>query len=407
MPFELIVALRYLREGRAQTWLILAGVGVGVGVIVFLSALITGLQRSLVARTLGTQAHVVVRPREEMPRVLVGHGDAPRNATIERPPQRIRSIVQWQRVRAEIDRLPGIVATAPSVSGPAIAVRGSGQSAVLVRGIEPASYRRIIDLERFLSGGRLDVDGFHAVIGIELARYLGLSLGDRFRLRAAGSDQPGAVYTVSGLLDVGNKDLNERWVFVSLRATQSMFGLEGGVSSIEVNGDEIYDAQALAGRITSRTGLDAESWMRVNEQLLIGLRSQSASSVMIQSFVIIAVALGIASVLAVSVVQKAREIGILRATGTSTGQVLRVFLIQGGILGLLGSAFGIVLGIALARLFSGFARNPDGSPTFPVALGTMLYLRSAAIACAVGLGAAILPARRAARTDPARTIRYG
>lgn len=416
MPYELIVALRYLREGRTQTWLILTGIGVGVGVIIFLSALISGLQESLIERTLGTQAHVVVRPREEMPRILPVSDNAVRETRIERPAQRIRSIVQWQRVRSSIARLPGVVATAPTIAGPAIAVRGDGASSVVVRGIEPESYRRIVDLDSFLRNGRLDIEGFHAVIGTELARDLGVSVGDRFRLRAGTEDDGGArdsdgdasgVYTVSGIFDLGNRDLNQRWVFVSLRATQSMFGLEGGVSTIEVKGAEIYDAESLAGEITARTGLAADSWMSTNEQLLTGLRSQSASSVMIQSFVVLAVALGIASVLAVSVVQKSREIGILRATGTSTGQVMRIFLIQGAILGLLGSAVGIALGIALGVFFSRLALNPDGTPTFPVALDAALYLRSAALAIGVGLAAAILPARRAARMDPARIIRYG
>ena len=409
MPFELIVALRYLREGKGQTWLILTGVGVGVGVIIFLSALISGLQKSLVARTLGSQAHVIVRPREEIPRVLPNRDGVVSDATVERPAQRVRSIVQWQRARADIARIPGVVATAPSISGPAIAVRGDGANAVLVRGIEPDSYRRIVDLETFLKAGRLDLDGFKAVIGTGLAQNLGLEVGDRFRLRVGteGDDGGLAVYTVSGIFDIGNKDLNERWVLVSLRAAQSLFGLEGGVSAIEVKGAGIYDAEPLAVVITQRTGLVADSWMRSNQQLLTGLRSQSSSSLMIQSFVILAVALGIASVLAVSVVQKSREIGILRATGTSRAQILRIFLIQGSILGLVGSAVGIALGIALGVIFSRLARNPDGSATFPVSLDTVLYLRSAALAIGVGLVSAILPARRAARMDPAQIIRSG
>ena len=416
MPFELIVALRYLREGRAQTWLILTGIGVGVGVIIFLSALITGLQASLVARTLGTQAHVVVRPREELPRDLPVPGQAVRQVQVDRPAQRVRSIVQWQQVESEIARLPGVVATAPTISGAAVAARGGGASSVVVRGIEPASYRRIVPLDSFLIAGRIDLDGFKAVIGTELARELGLSVGDRFRLRVGTemtdassltSDAASGAYTVSGIFDLGNRDLNARWAFVSLRATQSMFGLEGGVSTIELKGARIYDAESLAREITARTGLVADSWMATNAQLLTGLRSQSASSAMIQTFVVLAVALGIASVLAVSVVQKSREIGILRATGTSTRQVMRVFLVQGAILGLIGSALGIGLGLGLGVFFAGLARNPDGTPTFPVALNLVLYLRSAALAVGVGLAAALVPARRAARMNPADIIRSG
>lgn len=409
MPFELIVALRYLREEKGQTLLILTGIGVGVGVIIFLSALIGGLQKSLVARTLGTQAHVVVRPREEMPRVLPVGDDVTRDAQIERPPQRVRSIVQWQRAQADIARLPGVVATAPAIAGAAIAVRGAGASSVVLRGIEPASYRRIVPLDSFLVEGRLDLDGFKTVIGTELARELGLELGDRLRLRVgtATNEETSAAYTVSGIFDLGNKDLNSRWVFVSVRATQSLFGIEGGVSTIEVKGEEIYEAESMAKAITERTGLVADSWMTTNAQLLTGLRSQGASSIMIQVFVVLAVALGIASVLAVSVVQKSREIGILRATGTSTGQVLRIFLAQGAILGMLGSVIGIALGIGLGLAFSRVAMNPDGTPTFPVSFDAILYGRSALLAIGVGLASAMFPARRAARMNPADTIRAG
>lgn len=421
MPFELFVALRYLREGRTQTALILSGIGVGVGVIVFLSALIGGLQRSLVASTLGTQAQIVVRPREEVPRVLEADADVVRETRVERPAQRVRSIEQWQSARAEIERQPGIVATSPMVSGSAIAVRGGGANGVVVLGIEPESYLRIVPLDSFLVAGRLDLDGRKVVVGVALARDLGLSVGDRVRLRAgadegsrvdatasrATGDESSAAYTVTGIFDVGNADLNERWVFASLRVAQTLFGLEGGASTIEVKVAGIYEAEAIAREIAGRTGLVAESWMATNEQLLTGLRSQSASSAMIQLFVVLAVTLGISSVLAVSVVQKSREIGILRATGTSTRQVLRIFLAQGAILGLVGSAFGIALGIALGVSFQSVATNPDGSPRFPVTLDVALYLRSAAISVGVGIAAALVPARRAARMNPADAIRTG
>jgi lipoprotein-releasing system permease protein len=112
-------------------------------------------------------------------------------------------------------------------------------------------------------------------------------------------------------------------------------------------------------------------------------------------------------VLAVSVVQKSGEIGILRATGTSTRQVLRIFLAQGAILGGIGSAIGIAIGIGLGTFFGSLATNPDGSPTFPVDLDVALYLRSASIAIGVGTLSALLPARRAARMNPADAIRAG
>ena len=406
MPFELRVALRFLREGRTQTYLILAGVGVGVGVVVFLSALIGGLQESLIDRTLGTQAHVVVRAPEDVVRPIAR--DAPALAVaarVERPAQRLRSIVGAAQTLALVRGLPRVRAAAPVVSGAAFAARGLANRSVVLRGIEPSTYRDIIDLAPRTTAGELRVDGTNVAIGVGLASALGVSVGDKVRIETPQGRAE--VFLVAALFDVGNEDLNERWVFVSLRAAQTLLDLSGGISAIEVKVDEIFAAEAVASEIASRTGLEADSWMELNRQLLVGLRSQSASSGLIQLFVVVAVALGIASVLVVSVVQKSREIGILKAMGTRTAQIERVFLAQGAILGLSGSAVGIAIGTALSLLFASLATNPDGTPTFPVNLSAGLYLGASAGATLTGLLAAVVPARRAARLDPADVIRYG
>lgn len=405
MPFELFVALRYLRDQKVQTGLILCGTGVGVGVIVFLSALITGLQQSIIERTLGSQAQVIVRPVEEVPRVHATDGDALAALTVERPPQRVRTIEGWREIEALVGRNSVVTGVAPTITGPAIALRGQGSIALSVRGIELESYQTIVDVESRLVEGRFDLAGFQVVVGTELARTLGTGLGGRVRIQTAGDR--GGVYTISGIFDYNSRTLNESLVFVSLRGAQTLFGIAGGVSALEVKGGDIFEADGLAAWIRDRTGLLAESWMEQNGDLLVGLRSQSMSSVMIQVFVILAVALGIASVLAVSVVQKAREIGILRATGTRSKSVTRIFLIQGAILGGLGSLLGIALGVFLALFFANLARNPDGSSTFPIALTPLLFVRSAAVAIIVGLFAAVIPARDASRMDPADAIRNG
>jgi lipoprotein-releasing system permease protein len=405
LPFELFVALRYLRDQRLQTSLILGGIGVGVGVIIFLSALITGLQQSIIERTLGSQAQVVIRPPEELPRIHDAGPEVLQSVTVERPPQRIRAIDGWRQVESLVGRIPEVRGVAPTVTGPAIAVRGEGSIAISVRGIELESYGTIVDVQDRLVEGSFDLTGFQVVVGTELARKLGVPLGGTLRIQAAGDR--GGVYTVSGIFDYSSRSLNETLVFISLRGAQTLFGLEGGVSTLEVQGGEIFAATALAARIRDRTGLRAESWMEQSGDLLVGLRSQSMSSIMIQVFVILAVALGIASVLAVSVVQKSKEIGILRATGTSSRSIKAVFLLQGAILGTLGSILGIALGTVLALFFAGLARNPDGSATFPVALTAWLYGRSVAVALVVGLFAAVLPARDANRMDPATVIRNG
>jgi lipoprotein-releasing system permease protein len=406
MPFEWVVAIRYLREQRLQTALILSGIGVGVAVTIFLSALINGLQQSLLARTLGTQAHIVVHPQEDAVRPILRSGVEMTVATnVQKPPQRLRSILRWQQVEKEIRSLPEVTAVAPTVAGAAFAIRGMANKSVAVRGVDDDSYVRIVDMPSKIVGGTFRLHGTDAVIGTELARDLGIDVGDKVRLETA--DGRTDVFSVTGIFDSGNKDLNQRWVFVSLRAAQTLLNLAGGVSTIEVKLADPYQAEIRANAIADRTGLVADSWMKSNRDLLIALRSQSSSSYMIQFFVAVAVALGIASVLIVSVVQRSREIGILRAIGTSRRRVIRVFLIQGAILGAAGSLLGVGLGSALALFFASLAKNPDGSATFPVDLNLHLFVVSALLAIATGLVAAVAPAHRAARLDPVEVIRSG
>jgi lipoprotein-releasing system permease protein len=404
MRFEIQVALRFLREGRMQTALILAGISTGVGVIIFLSALIGGLQASIIERTLGTQAHVVLQSPEEEARPQLDREQEAVLAHIQRPAQRLHSIQGWPRLLTDLRQRPDIIAATPTVSGSAFALRGTANRSVALRGVDPESYVGILDLPSKLTAGTFDVTGTHAVIGVELAKELGLSVGDSVRLTAP--QERSEVFTVSGLFDVGNKDLNLRWVFVSLRSGQTMMDLAGGVSSIELKVRDIFSAEKTARELGAVMGLRADSWMTLNSQILIGLRSQNSSSIMIQFFVIVAVVLGIASVLVVSVIQRGRQIGILRAFGTRRGQVLRIFLLQGGILGLAGSLGGILLGTFLALVFQRMAMNPDGSPIFPVALTVWLYARAVLVALLTGLVGSWLPARRAASLDPAEAIRY-
>lgn len=406
MRFEWAIAVRYLRDQRFQTALILAGIGVGVGVMIFLSALINGLQQSILDRTLGTQAHIVVRPPEDVVRpILRGDGKTAVLSNLQRPPQRLRSIVRWQQAVESISAVGEVVAVAPTVAGSAFALRGLANRSIALRGVEPDSYVRIVDMRSKIEDGAFRLLAGEAVIGTELAKDLGVRVGDKIRVSTpAGRAQ---VFSVAGIFDAGNKDLNERWVFVPLRAAQTLLDLQGGISTIEVKVVEPFTAEEISRTVAARTGLVADSWMKLNRDLLVALRSQNSSSWMIQFFVMVAVALGIASVLIVSVVQRSREIGILRAIGTSRARVLRIFLLQGAILGAAGSVLGIFIGSGLALFFASLTKNADGSATFPVDLNPRLFLFASTVAIVTGVLAAISPAQRAASLDPAEVIRSG
>lgn len=401
LPFAPLVALRFLREGRMQTLLILAGTTGGVAVIVFLTQLITQLQAQIVDRVLGSQAHVVIRPLEEANRRAID--DQGFATVIEPRAQRLRSVDQWENVARLAAGMEGVTAVSPVVTGPAFAVRGQANKSVALMGVDAERYRRIVRMEEYMVAGRFAVDGTRAVIGTELAKDLGIRLEDKLRVALPnGRDE---LLQVGGIFDIGNKDLNRRWVFVTLPLAQSLLDLPGGVSNLDLTVADIFEAQPIADRLKGATGLTVDSWMQTNAQLLAALRNQTVSNNLIRSFVIIIVALGIASVLVVSVVQKQKEIGILRAMGASRSLILQIFLIQGALVGAVGSVIGSLLAFGLLNAFSAIYRNADGTPLFAAELEPRFILMAALVATGVGLASALIPARRAARMDPVQAIR--
>lgn len=401
MPFEWIAALRFLQEGRMQSLLIIVGVGVGVAVIVFMSALLSGLQANLVRRTLSSQAHIVLLPQEEVARPqAAGEGAAIR---VQKQAQRLRSIDQWQQLRARLEGWPEIAAVSPVASGPAFAVRGDASKAVTLLGIDPERYNRVVDLAGRLAAGELRVGAGEAVIGIELAKDLGADVGDKLRL--TGSEGQAETLTVTGLFDLGNKGVNARNVYVGLRTGQTLLDLVGGVSSIDLALHDLDEAEDVAQRIAAESGLIADSWIRTNAQFVTALTSQRVSSDVIRFFIALSVSFGIASVLVVSVVQRSKEIGILRAMGATQAQMRRIFLLQGGIVGFLGSLLGSALAWSFLMLWRMLARNPDGTPLFDIGVEPALVAIAAGGASVVGILAALLPARRAAGLDPVVAIR--
>jgi len=402
LPFEWIAAVRFMREGLVQTLLIVVGVGLGVAVIVFMSAALAGLQTNIIRRTLNYMAPIVVIPPQQVARPLREDG---KGAVVLVQPrsQQLRSIDQWQKVRSQIERLPDVTDVTPVVSGPGFALRGDANKAVNITGIEPESYLRVIALGDKIVDGKLSVASSDIVIGTELAQDLGAGVGDKLRLTTAG----GASQTlnVTGVFDFGNKRVNETNVYISLHVAQSLLDIVGGVSSIELKVRDPFEAETIARIIQDETGQEADSWIKTNAQFFTAMVAQTLTNRLIRFFVGLTAALGIASVLVVSVVQKSKEIGILRAMGTSRGQVLRLFLLQGAVMALGGSILGSGLAFVFLSLFRSIARNPDGTLMFIIEIDPPLLAVTAVGATLVGLLAAALPARLAARLDPAVAIR--
>ena len=405
--FEWRVALRFLREGRMQTLLIIVGVAAGVAVIAYISALINGLQSNTLAKTLGAQAHISLRAPDDLvtPAALPVAGAAVLTETQPRA-QRLRSVANWQALVPLLERLPDVAGVSPMVSGSGLALRGEASQAIALMGVDLDRYDRVVGLRSKVVSGSARLAPGEAIVGRELAADLGVRVGDRLTVQTSGAG--GSVsdaVRVTALVDLGVKDLNRRTVIVPLRAAQSLLALPGGATQIDLTLKDVWVAQTLASELQTRLPYKIESWQESNAQLVSALNAQSISTSIIRGVVLAVVVLGIASVLVVSVVQKGREIGILRAMGATRGQVLRVFLVQGAVVGVLGSVLGLLLAVALIWVFTHFVRGSDGMPLFSIALPPAMALQVALIASVCGVLAAVAPARRAAALDPAQAIR--
>ncbi len=401
LSFEWLLALRFLHEGRMQSVLILTGVVGGVAVIIFLTQLINQLQGNIIDRVLSSQAHIVIRPSDEAAlRQTTTQATA---AKIQPRSQRLTSIDQWKSIAELAGNTDGIVAVSPVASGPAFARHNQASKSVSLIGMIPEQYLGVVKMQGYMVKGGFDVVGDQTIIGTELAKDLGVGMGDRIQLVADNGHSQ--TLNIVGLFDINNKDLNKRWVFTTLRVSQSLLDLQGGVSNIDLSVRDLFSAKNLAEQLQAQTDLKVESWMENNSGLLNALSNQTVTNNLIRVFIVIIVALGIASVLVVSVVQKQKEIGILRAMGARRGQVLRIFLYQGAIFGTLGSLIGSSLAMGLLTLFSKVYKAPDGSALFQAELDPNLVILATLVAMMVGMLAALMPARRAANMDPVQAIR--
>lgn len=393
------IALRFLADNPLQTLLISVAISVGAAVIVFITALMMGLQNNVIERTLGTQAHIRIEATQQH-----NNFSATPEGTyvwaLESPrAQRLQTINNWQEVRDALDHYPGLHTVSPLISGPAFAQKGNARASVALMGIDPARYAGIIQLKDYLVEGRFSVGASDVMIGSKLAEDLGLRTGDKLRLDAGDNRQ--AIMDVAGVFELGVRELDSRYVYTDLKQAQTLLNLPGGITILELKISDVFTAEYWAQRIEQLTDLHVQSWMESNGQLLNALRSQTMTTQMIRVFVAMSVIFGIASVLAVSVVQRTREIGILRAMGSSQQQILRVFLLQGGLLGLCGSLLGVMVGYALVQVFNGIDER-----LFVIRLEPSMLLSAILIATASGVIAAMVPARRAAQYDPAVAIRY-
>ena len=385
MMLSFRVAIRFFKSGRTQTLLIVIGIAIAISIQIFVGLLIGSLQKSLVDRTIGNSPHITISSATD-----------------------ITTIRDWERLVAKIEQLGDTKAISASASANAFVRDGETDVPILVRGFDFENADRIYNIRSSIYEGRPYSSQREVLVGRDLRDELEVDIGDKLAILLPN----GTVYTltISGFYDLGVASINKSWVIANLKTGQKLFGFGRRITSIEIAVDEVFEADMIAyeiQQVLNDKNIKIENWKELNEELLSGLDGQRISSTVIQAVVILSVVIAIASVLAISVIQKSRQIGILKAMGIKDPAVSLIFIYQGFLIGLIGSILGITLGIGLLYAFNIFTSNPEGTALIDLYIDYNFVFRSWLIVLLASTLAGVIPATKSLQLNPIDVIREG
>lgn len=416
MNFEWFISLRYLKAKRKQTFISVitlisvAGVMVGVMALIVVLAVMTGFEEDLKGKILGLNAHAIV----------LKYGDA---------------IDRGQEIQEKIGKIEGVVATTPFIYSQAMLSSPAGASGVVVRGVDLRSSDRVINLSRYMVQGSLQDLGSYSgqgdrgvgrevssgiVIGRELARNLGVAKGEMLQLMSPtgiitpmGTLPKMESFKVVGIFDCGMFEYDSSMAFISLEAAQSLFALGSKVTGIEVKVAEIYKADQVASAINARLGYPywTRDWMKMNKNLFSALKLEKIAMFIILTLIVLVAAFNIVSTLIMVVMEKNKDIAILKSMGATGKSIMKIFVIEGVIVGLTGTILGIIGGLGLTSLLEKykFIKLPSDVyyiSTLPVKVEVLDVVLISVAAIVISFVATIYPSWQASKLEPAPALRY-
>jgi len=386
MKLSFSIARRFLKSNISQTIIIILGIGIGISVQIFIGSLIQGLQKSLVNNTIGSSSQITVTSETEDKQIsdYIALMDSIQNSD-----SRIKYI-------------------SPALDNPVLLDYNGESQSLLVRGLDFSKADNIYKISDAIVEGNMPANSNEVILGSSLKEEYGLKINEEVSIITP--DKRTEKCKITGFFDLKVAQVNNTWCITTLDSAQKLFNLENTITSIEmqVSDDNVFSADEISDKITqdlNNQNLKITNWKVQNEQLLSGLSGQSVSSLMIQVFVMISVVLGIASVLAITVMQKSKQIGILKAMGIKNSSASLIFLFEGFILGIFGAVAGILLGLGLSTAFTTFALNPDGTPVVELYISKSFIALSGAIAVVACVLASLIPARKSSTLDPIDIIR--
>ena len=411
MAIALDVALAHLTNRRRQTLVSLTGVVLGVAFFLAVSSLMRGSEKDFIKRLVDNSPHVTVYDEVRQGRAQPAElrwPDAAVSVHNVKPLRETRGIRGWPQRLEFIEALPGVRA-APVLAGAAVLTFAGRQQAVTLSGAVPEKMKQVTVIEEKMTEGSLDAlaaDANGIVIGQGLVDKFSLHPGSTLNVLAAdGSSRP---LRVVGIFRTGNAAYDEGQAFVLLKRAQSLLGRENRINRVIIQLADPYDARDVAQTIEAATGYKSVSWVEASEDILSLLLVRNVIMFSVVSAILVVAAFGIYNTISTIVMEKTRDIAIMKAMGFHARDLKRIFLLEGLIVGVLGSGLGVLLGLVLMRVLEQVAIRPPGVSEvvhLPVWWGAEQYAMAVTFAMLSCLAASYLPARRAGAVHPVDILR--
>lgn len=411
-PVELLIGLRYVRAKRRNHFIgfisivSMLGIAIGVMALIVVLSVMNGFQKELRARILGVVSHVQISGPDHVLR-------------------------QWREVEQRVLQHPGVLAAAPYVLGQGMLTHQGRVQGVVVRGIDPAAEIQVADVGRHMRAGSLEAlqpGEFGIVLGIDLARLLGVFPGDKVVLVVPqGMVTPAGVlprlkqFTVTGVFEVGMYEYDSGFALVHLADAQALFRLGEAVSGVRLKLDDLFAAPRMARELSAALPGDlyVSDWTRQHSNFFRAVEIEKRVMFIILTLIVAVAAFNIVSTLVMVVTDKRADIAILRTMGASPGSITGIFMVQGSLIGVIGTLLGVVGGVLLAwnvdvvvpfieSLFGiqFLAKDVYQISELPSELQSRDVFTIAGVSLALSLLATLYPSFRASRVNPAEALRY-
>jgi len=414
MSFEFFVSLRYLKAKRKQTFISIitfisiGGVALGVTALIVVLAVMSGFENDLKNKILGLNAHVLVLSWDNQ-------------------------VENYTQLAGQVEKVPGVTGATPFILTQVLLNTPQKVTGAVLRGLEVDSARRVIILDRIIRTGSwkaleaptgdqpetvASMPGI--ILGQELAKQLGLSLGDPVSVVSPlGEVSPlGRVpkmrsFRLAGTFESGMFEYDSTIAFVSLAQAQSFLAMPGRVTGLEVKTRDIYEADRIAKDIKNRLGFPywTKDWMRMNKNLFSALKLEKLVMFIILALIILVAAFNIVSSLIMVVMEKTKDIAVLKSMGATAGSIMKIFVLEGLIIGAVGTTLGLIGGVGLCEILGRYQFIHLPSDVYyishlPVKMNGVDFVLVALAAIGISFLATLYPSRQASKLDPVEGLRY-